>query len=1183
MRSSSVALVSLLLVTSVIAPFAITASAVAAPSGMVGVPTEQVEEDLPSDYGGSLRASDLRGETLASNNASSLEVIVTTPERAESYLGPDSTVIGSGESALVLRDSVSESGREVALNATAIREMRGSTPERVYGTHESGEFWSSETRVEDGSLVFEVPHFSANSVTFESEVSISASPGVDGSTWSYDLSDSSDTGDATINLSGTETTETETVSGAALSSGSTLDLQIAGTDPATGAEVTFIGHEETSAASATGTGSGTATVGGNVDPTGEEVYATGDTSTESDSVSGSGVGLDHSTSVSVNGNLEPTGSQNGEASVSVTGHSSTVTNAEMDTGNTDNGDYANAIGYYDSTGNKQHSEHQFTADATGIVQQVTFAEKGSGSLSSTTYVDMYIVEEGTDGDFRDGTKIRDDVEVSQYVGTGSFPISTDTDYKVEEGKTYTIGLFTDSTDTSSTGVVNLVQSDAGSVRYHNVQDGDVQAATDMDVTTKSTVEGLQVSDSEGSSTQIGTLSDGESTTVPLDMALSSSSVSFSGSGGGTIDYNVAWTERTGTEDPSIDIDGDGTEEASWTGIYASGQTTTTQSVDGLSTGDNSVSTSTTSGPAPSWDLSYTERTAVEDPSIDIDGDGTAEASYTGKLPEGQSSTQSLPDLAVGSTGTVSTSVGSVDLDVTATERTLSEDVAVDVNSCSVTESGSISSGTTVTKTVPNTCHVDGVNQVNLSVAPTLSADAPAAEVGFDYSHGASETTSVDYTAGKWVESYNVSHTYADERSSTSTVIPFDDSAVMSVSSVEMRVNGGGWSEVPDSDLTFDGSTLEVSTGSVTSGDTVEVRATGQKVSVANGDIEVSEPTPPGDDLDTLFEVTSKSEEMHIRVNESGYSRHRYLANPSWSGDNPVLHYSGERQDILLPGASVGSTARARTLPVDVDPSNQIETFVEESDETPIIRAKKGRTVGSDRVEIDYRGGVDGQDYQLWSVTNERTVISGEMSSGSVIFATDGSAQTYEIKQYSGSDGAAVVVGGGGGDNSGGSGPLPVLALFVGVTGSVLGTWYLGKRLGVSSRLVRGSLIGVGALVGLIGVEAVTARSIVSDVLFNLGSVLGSFASTGVGTIVGGLGVLLLVYLLDSRFGVPRWLKLGSGLAVGVWVIDSVTGGAFSSGLSEVSPLLWLVGGIGAVVLLWRALQPTTIQITGDEQ
>ncbi|MFB6189680.1 MAG: hypothetical protein ABEI57_07325, partial [Halapricum sp.] len=117
---------SLLLVGTLVAPIAFAGTAAAAPSGMVGVPDSNVSEDFPvgEAQNASLRASELEGSVMASSHASTLEVIVTTPDRARGYLnvsGDTATLSGDRGIALVLRDETHSQGRQVALDAGAVR------------------------------------------------------------------------------------------------------------------------------------------------------------------------------------------------------------------------------------------------------------------------------------------------------------------------------------------------------------------------------------------------------------------------------------------------------------------------------------------------------------------------------------------------------------------------------------------------------------------------------------------------------------------------------------------------------------------------------------------------------------------------------------------------------------------------------------------------------------------------------------------------------------------------------------------------------------------------------------------------------------------------------------------------------------------------------------------------------
>ncbi|MEA5408620.1 hypothetical protein VB773_14265 [Haloarculaceae archaeon H-GB2-1] len=168
--------------------------------------------------------------------------------------------------------------------------------------------------------------------------------------------------------------------------------------------------------------------------------------------------------------------------------------------------------------------------------------------------------------------------------------------------------------------------------------------------------------------------------------------------GHQVDVDLAFTERTATEDPAIDVDGDGTDDASYTGVLNSGETWSA-SVSNLSTGSHTAEVSL-SGHQVDVDIHMTERTATEDPGLDLDGDGIDDASYSGVLRSGETSSVSGDALAQGST-TLETSAtaGTFDYTVSATGRTHTEDPAIDLGddgSAEVSHSGLLGPGETTT-------------------------------------------------------------------------------------------------------------------------------------------------------------------------------------------------------------------------------------------------------------------------------------------------------------------------------------------------------------------------------------------------------------------------------------------------------------------------------------------------------
>jgi len=200
-------------VIAVLCVFAVFHSAVAPvaaiPSGMTNVPNANVSEDLPVGANPSLSASELEGSVMTDAHAESLEVIVTTPGRAENYVGGREVASG-GSLSIVLRDDVNAEGRRVALDAEAVRSALGHTPKRVWGTNEDGSEWTSTVEYRGGLLVFSVPHFSSNTVSFSGTVTVTANPAVDGSAFNYEMNDVDSATNPNVTLTGSTATETDT-------------------------------------------------------------------------------------------------------------------------------------------------------------------------------------------------------------------------------------------------------------------------------------------------------------------------------------------------------------------------------------------------------------------------------------------------------------------------------------------------------------------------------------------------------------------------------------------------------------------------------------------------------------------------------------------------------------------------------------------------------------------------------------------------------------------------------------------------------------------------------------------------------------------------------------------------------------------------------------------------------------
>lgn len=244
------------LVGGVITPVAPVGEARATPSGFVTIPDANVHEDLPVDRSLSISKEDLEGSVMVSDNASTTEIVVTTSERAEGYLD-NGTSVGGGSLALVIQDDTNHAGREVAIPADAVKGSIGRLPEAVHGTHEDGSEWTSQVRAESGLLIFEVPHFSSNTVTFSGGVSISGTY-TDGSSVSYSITSLDAVSDFNVTLSGVKKTETDMHTGSVTGSGS-YNFDVSGNAAPSNGNLDVSGSQETKSGSFSGDGYNTPT------------------------------------------------------------------------------------------------------------------------------------------------------------------------------------------------------------------------------------------------------------------------------------------------------------------------------------------------------------------------------------------------------------------------------------------------------------------------------------------------------------------------------------------------------------------------------------------------------------------------------------------------------------------------------------------------------------------------------------------------------------------------------------------------------------------------------------------------------------------------------------------------------------------------------------------------------------
>lgn len=522
------------------------------------------------------------------------------------------------------------------------------------------------------------------------------------------------------------------------------------------------------------------------------------------------------------------------------------------------------------------------------------------------------------------------------------------------------------------------------------------------------------------------------------------------SGGGVTQVEIIGDKTIKTEDPSVSGDG---WAASYSGTLSDGETVTKSA--SLSPGSESFSTSTTQGQV-GVDISWTEVTATEDPSVTV---GNSTVSHTGVLGPGQTVTESV-DL---STGTQSADVsvnGPASVTAEWTEVTDSVDPVVELNSSAGTQtishSGTLADGETVDLSGSiNESLIGGSTSVTVNVDGPASG--PAAQVDLNYSHSAQDKISTNYQASTFEESYNISHTYSDATENAQATIPFASSRVVGVKNVEYRVDGGSWSAVASENYRFSGTTLDVylddATGGVDAGQTVEVRATGRKISVDNGAVSVTDPTAPGEDLDTQLKVDSRSPGFAVNVGPTDDGdRVHYAYSDSFPTEDYVVIQANGDQQLFMPNSVVGDTFRVSHLDTRVVAERgDVRIDVVEPGENPELDVSPGPGGDGDPVTVEYYNTESGITYLLNSLTRN-IVVDSDTAESPAIFEDDDSDDTWAILRDSGPTGSSS-------DGTGAVGQFRERAS--GAVGSV-------------SLPIDGSGLGQLALVGVLGLGGVVA-------------------------------------------------------------------------------------------------------------
>jgi hypothetical protein len=904
-----------------------------------GTYVEPSQQAISTDPGPRSLPDDLQLMSLPRTHTQANES-VDPPSKVTASTGAQTMTVETtsvdGEPALVLEDEQTHDGRWVSVPVSWYEDALGQVPSRAYVRHSSGREYTTPTHTRGSSVAFYVRGFSSNTVTFSGEVSISALPAADGSTYEYDIANLDAASDATVNLTGITNTEWDNVSAASLSDGSTIALDVAGNSEPTGPStnnnpvVTF-----------TGIGS---------------YYQT----------------LFDSTSNWRNGTLNGVKVENSVVQLWKGYHD--IVGDEGD-GISDNERAVAGQNYYSGGGGgyeKARGSVEFVPETDMTAQSLDLNISKAEGGGYDPNVDIYISQSGADKSFGEGTLVKSNWNPTW--STGQQSVSLGTSYDLQKGATYEVEFVTRSTVSDTTTHYIYLGTDTSASTTKSVfgQDtgtSEAQEYGDIDI----------VGSSGGSSGSY----ESATRSFGADASFVNATISATIPSGGGIDATVTnGAGETVTESLS-----DGSNTVDLTTLSKSENV----SIDFSISGDESTQ--------PSVDAVEIHKEKVTDsPGLDIDDDGTNEASVSGTLSDGQTASKELSTLSTSDdSGTISTAGGAVDIEVSLQERTQTVDPGVGLNGHWANQTGSLSDGETVSLTINKSSINSGTNNVRVSIGDgTLSTDAPNPVVNLEFSHEASDKVVTNYSSTKWLEEYNVSKTWSSNRTGATLTIPHAGD-VLSVQRVEMQVNNGGWSPVEPAAYSLDNTELTIDIGNVTAGDTVDIRTTGSLAQTHNGTITVLQPTTPGNRLNSRIAIDSWADTSYIEVPKMGsWNRVHYTNSESWSADESVRILASGEQRLRLPNAAAGMKANVSTIPVEAMPaSGDVVVSVGSVNFTePKFSVRSGETIGND-VEFTFINATDGAKYNLYSLSSEVVIDSGTASSP-LTLSDDDSAETLQF-------------------------------------------------------------------------------------------------------------------------------------------------------------------------------------------
>ncbi|KOX93223.1 hypothetical protein AMS69_10225 [Haloarcula rubripromontorii] len=293
-------------------------------------------------------------------------------------------------------------------------------------------------------------------------------------------------------------------------------------------------------------------------------------------------------------------------------------------------------------------------------------------------------------------------------------------------------------------------------------------------------------------------------------------------------------------------------------------------------------------------------------------------------------------------------------------------------------SGTLSQDETQTLTGNKSWLQSGQNNVTVVAGDgDTGTDAPAPTVKIDYQHELTTKWAVTFSDEAFSERYNISRTYLSSREDATLTIPHAQN-IISLRTLEVRLDqSGGWTEIPASARTMQGTDLQIDIaaltgGTVPEGTTVEIRSVGSKVDVHNGAVTVKQATSVGTDLDSRVRLDSWASDSYISVrNTSQAQQLHYGVNESYSAESDYAKLSADHaQQVHFPEATSGSEVGIKTAPVQLSPTNgTIRASVPEQQTnatSPAFVVNPGQRSG-ESFTVEYIGATEGTWYGVYEV------------------------------------------------------------------------------------------------------------------------------------------------------------------------------------------------------------------------